>query len=161
SMFIFSWLRDRKRVAHRANLIRPRLEILEDRAVPATFNVTTTADVVDANDGLLSLREAVQQANSTQAADTIVLPAGPCPLAVHGRDEDVAGTGDLDLTGHLTISGAGASTTVIDATGLSDRVFHVLGGNVSITGVTIRGGGDLGSPVLGGGIFNQGGTVTV
>ena len=33
------------------------LEELEDRSVPTVYNVTTTADVVDPNDGLLSLRE--------------------------------------------------------------------------------------------------------
>jgi hypothetical protein len=38
----------------------------------ATFTVTRAADVVDPNDGQLSLREAVAQANATTAADTIV-----------------------------------------------------------------------------------------
>lgn len=42
----------------------------------ATFTVTTAADVVNASDGVLSLREAVTQANSTTAADTIVFAAG-------------------------------------------------------------------------------------
>ena len=38
--------------------------------IMATFTVTTAADVV-ANDGQLSLREAVAQANATNAPDTI------------------------------------------------------------------------------------------
>ena len=41
----------------------------------ATFTVNITADVVDGNYTQLSLREAVNQANSTIAADTIVFAA--------------------------------------------------------------------------------------
>src|SRR5438067_5688725 len=41
---------------------RPQLEWLEDRVVPSTFNVTTHADVVNATDGKLSLREAISRA---------------------------------------------------------------------------------------------------
>ena len=36
----------------------------------ATFTVTTAQDVVNPNDGKLSLREAVAQANATAAAPT-------------------------------------------------------------------------------------------
>ena len=39
-----------------------RLECLEDRSVPATFNVTTTLDVIDPADGKRSLREAITRA---------------------------------------------------------------------------------------------------
>ena len=38
----------------------------------ATFTVTTTEDIIDAGDGLLSLREAVAAANDSAEADTIV-----------------------------------------------------------------------------------------
>ena len=41
-----------------------RLECLEDRSVPATFNVTTTLDVIDPADGKRSLREAITEANT-------------------------------------------------------------------------------------------------
>ena len=37
----------------------------------ATLTVTTASDVVDAGDGVLSLREAVAQSNATATADTI------------------------------------------------------------------------------------------
>ena len=40
-----------------------------------TFTVTTTADLVDPNDGELSLREAVARANATTTPDTIVFAA--------------------------------------------------------------------------------------
>src|SRR5207253_4752858 len=126
-------------------------EPLEDRAVPATLTVTTPLDVVNATDGLLSLREAVLQANATNGADTIVVPAGTYTLTRAGANDDAALTGDLDLTGHVTIQGAGAGATLIDAAGL-DRVFHVLdGGNVILSGLTIQGG----EADIGGGIFND------
>ena len=57
----------------------------------ATFTVNTTADVVDGNYSLLSLREAVNRANSTIAGDTIVF-AG----ALEGQTLVLAG-GDLFL----------------------------------------------------------------
>jgi CSLREA domain-containing protein len=38
----------------------------------AVFTVTTAVDGVNAGDGVLSLREAVQEANVTAAADRIV-----------------------------------------------------------------------------------------
>src|SRR4051794_1802110 len=59
----------------RPRRFRPGIERLEDRAVPATFTVTTTLDAVAA-DGKLSLREAINAANARLGGDTIVLPAG-------------------------------------------------------------------------------------
>jgi hypothetical protein len=58
---------------------RPRLEPLEDRRVPSTFTVTTTADDLDGGtladpagpDGTLSLREAITVANLMAGTDTI------------------------------------------------------------------------------------------
>ncbi|MBI1916589.1 MAG: hypothetical protein HYS12_17915 [Planctomycetes bacterium] len=160
-MFFSSWLRNRT-TTPRANRsparrqqharFRPALEMLEDRAVPAMLNVTTTLDVLDPNDGVLSLREAVIQANASPGANTIVVPAGTYTLAMAGTDDDAALTGDLDLAGHLTVEGAGAGATVIDAAGL-DRVFHVLGdAHVTLSGMTIQGGGGPGMD--GGGIAN-------
>ena len=96
-MWFSSWLRNRnvspkRRPAHR---FRPQLEVLEDRAVPATFMVNTTADVLGHDNGILSLRQAIIDANASPNADTIVLPAGTYKLALAGRDEDGALTGDL------------------------------------------------------------------
>ena len=50
---------------------RLHIEALEDRLVLATFTVTTNLDVVDASDGVLSLREAIADANAAADADTI------------------------------------------------------------------------------------------
>ena len=65
----------------------------------ATFTVTTTADVVSASDGVLSLREAVTQANATAVADTIVF----APF-VEGQTLTLTG-GELTLAQDTTIDG--------------------------------------------------------
>src|SRR5438105_4347922 len=109
-MFFFSWLRNQKvsgRGARRAGPGRsikrsqPRVETLEDRAVPAMLTVTTPLDVIDPNDGLLSLREAIIRSNATPGQETIALPAGTYRLTLAGAYEDAAATGDLDITDHV------------------------------------------------------------
>jgi hypothetical protein len=65
----------------------------------ATFTVTTAADVVNAGDRVLSLREAVAQANATTAADTIVF-AG----ALEGSTLVLTG-GELVVNQDLRIDG--------------------------------------------------------
>ena len=80
----------------------------------ATYVVTTTADVLDAGDGLVSLREAVIAANGTAADDTVVLASGATyPLTLCTADPGDTGTStDLDHVGSggsLTIEGNGAT----------------------------------------------------
>ena len=127
------------------------------RAPAATFVVTTTADVIDPNDGKVSLREAVLAANTSNGKAAIALPAGTCTLTLVGADEDAGLTGDLDITGHVTIQGAGAGATIVDGGGL-DRVFHVLPDvTVTLTDMTIQGGNAAtGVFRIGGGIWNEG-----
>jgi CSLREA domain-containing protein len=100
--------------------------------VAYTFTVDSTADLPDdvPGDGLCSaggdctLRAAVQESNALVGPDTIILPAGTYVLAVAGGDENLAATGDLDVTGELEIVGDGAGVTVIDGGGIA-RVFEV------------------------------------
>ena len=48
------------------------LELLEDRRVMAVFTVTSNADTVNAADGVLTLREAINAANANPATfDTV------------------------------------------------------------------------------------------
>jgi hypothetical protein len=114
--------------------------MLEDRAVPATLTVNTTLDVLGHDNGTLSLRQAILDANAAPDSDTIVVPAGIYTLTRPGRNEDGGLTGDLDLAGRVTIQGAGAGVTIVDAGGL-DRDFHVLGGaTATLSRMTIQGG---------------------
>ncbi len=116
----------------------------------AVFTVDTFADVVNAGDGLTSLREAIIAVNAGSGGDTINLAAGTYTLSIAGTGEDAGATGDLDINKDVTISGAGAGTTIIDGNSI-DRVFHIKGtsNTASISGVTIQGGDQSN----GGGIF--------
>ncbi len=141
-------------------------------ALAATIDVTTGADLPRPAQGC-TLRDAITAANTN-------MPKGGCPTGENGADADVIrigarpvdlsgsttgehdnADGDLDITGSLVLEGAGAGSTTIDAHQI-DRVIHVLvGGNVTVTGVTITGGrsatGAAGvNGANGGGILNEG-----
>ena len=137
----------------------------------ATFVVNDTTDALDMTPtdnlcltagGTCTLRAAVQQANALTGPDTIMLPAGTYTLTISGRCEDATATGDLDITDDLTITGAGAGTTIIDGNGI-DRVFDVWA-HVDASGVTIRNGNagtatcPSGVSPNGGGIYSAGAT---
>jgi len=125
-------------------------------AFAATFTVTKATDT---NDGVCdadcSLREAIGAANALPGADIVTLPAGTYTLSIGGTGEDANATGDMDITGDLTVDGAGNATTIIDG-GAIDRVLTViLGAIVFIDSVTIQNG----NPEAGagaGGILNAG-----
>jgi hypothetical protein len=142
---------------------RPTIEILESRLTPTTFNVNTFSDTVAVNfatgqdaSGHISLRSAIMAVNdSGGGSNTIVLPAGTYSLTVGGpgNNESSAASGDLDIVNNVTITGAGATSTIIDRGG-TDRVFHIgTSVTVSISGVTIQHGS---ISTTGGGIANDG-----
>jgi nitrous oxidase accessory protein NosD len=119
-----------RRPAHR----RLRLEPLEDRTVPSTFTVTTTAD-----SGPGSLRQAVLDANAAPGADAITFD--PVPFAT-AQTVQLTG-GQLTITDPVTIQGPAAGLT-LDAGGLSGHFTISLKdplGAVSISGLTLTGGG--------------------
>jgi hypothetical protein len=111
------------------------LNVVADSAII----VDTTNDVIDAGDGLTSIREAIIAANAAGGHQTIFLGAGTYTLTLTGAGEGAAATGDLDISGDVTIVGAGAGSTIIDGNA-TDRVFEILSGTASITGVTITKG---------------------
>ncbi len=137
--------------------------------------VNTTADVVDPLDAFNSLREAVICANVTPGHDTITIAQpGTYTLTIRGADEDAAATGDLDITGNLTMVSASGDPhdVIIDAGGLDtdgegpgfgDRVFHVHGVRLDLQGITISGGnvGDTSRINDGGGLLSEQGQVTL
>jgi CSLREA domain-containing protein len=133
----------------------------------STFTVNSTADAVDENPGdgacatlagQCTLRAAVQETNALPGADNVRVPAGTYVLGIPGGVEDASLTGDLDVRDDLTISGAGSGRTVIDGAH-QDRVLHVAGTTVQVSGVTIR-NGSVSTDLHGGGILNTG-TLTV
>jgi hypothetical protein len=133
-------------------------------AYAATFTVDRNDDPDPATAGACtaapndcSLRGAIVAANAAAGADAITVPADTYALTRAGASEEAASTGDLDVTGELTISGAGARTTSVagGAAPFDDRIFHNLSGaTVTITGLTIT-GGKLPNGI-GGGVFNRG-----
>jgi hypothetical protein len=134
------------------------------RADAATFTVNSTSDSVDASpgdgvcetasgNGVCTLRAAIQEANATTGSNAIVVPSGVYTLTIRGAAEDAAATGDLDITNDVTITGAGATTTIVEACAIvganttciaDDRVLHIdphgAGISVEISGLTIRNG---------------------
>ena len=107
----------------------------------ATFTVTTAADVVDVQDGKLSLREAVSAANAKADADSIRF-AG----SLEGKKLVLTG-GELKVTHDVAIDGdrnRDRTGVTIDGNEKS-RVFNI-GGNgteAELTGLTLTGGSDL------------------
>jgi large repetitive protein len=128
-------------------------------ATGKTFTVNTTADEVDNNigdgicaavDGKCSLRAAIQEANTTSVRDTIKLASGDYKLTIAGAGETLSATGDLNTRTPITIVGAGAGSTIIDAQGI-DRALQVFYSSTTVSGVTVL-GGNGGASGSGGGI---------
>ncbi len=102
-----------------------------------------------------SFRGAVEAANTSGGADTIMVPPGTHTLALAGSGEDLNQTGDVDVLESVTISGAGAGTSSLDADGI-DRALDVYPalaiGYVEIRDLTITGGVLTGFSDAGGGV---------
>jgi CSLREA domain-containing protein len=123
------------------------------RAHATTYTVNSTADAVDQTPGddvcataggTCTLRAAVQEANAHAGADVVTLPPGTFVLGLVGSAEDLAATGDLDVTEELEVRGAGMGASIVD--GLrSDRLFNVLGVTFTLRDLTLRNGTEGGA----------------
>jgi hypothetical protein len=122
----------------------PRLESLEGRLVLSSLTVTSAAD-----SGTGTLRAVIAQA---QAGDTITFSS-----RLDGQTISLTG-GELAIDENLTIEGPGAGLIDVDAGG-KNRVFDITSASatVTISGLTISGG----NSEDGGGIVDQGGTLTL
>ena len=135
-------------------------------AQAAIITVNSLADDTDGTDGECTLREAITAANTDTASGTAT---GECAAGSGEDGIDIELTGTVNLTGalpdlstNLAIAGPGADEfTVRRDSGGDYRIFTVTSGSVvSISGITISGGNvPLGSD--GGGILNNGGTLTI
>lgn len=119
-----------------------------------SITVTSHLDIVDANDGVVSLREAIAQANSIIGADEIGFDA-----ALAGKTVLLTG-GELLITDTLTITGLGSGQLTIDASGSDptpntvqrdgSRIFNVDDGSAqsvfkfTLQDVSLRGGDTAG-----------------
>ncbi len=146
------FVRRRLRTRHR----RLRAESLESRRVLATFVVSTAADIVDAGDGVTSLREAIQLANNQAGDDTITFD----PAAFADATTIDLQLGELSVAETLVITGPDANLT-IDAGGLS-RILNVDATTSELTlhHLTLQGGRTSAIDEGGGAIkFSSGGTL--
>jgi hypothetical protein len=129
------------------------------------FLTVTTFD--DQNDGNasngLSLRDAVLIAQRDPSKEYVInLPEGTHNLTIEGNedfrfqeqsttnlgqfDNIVARTGDIDIETRITIVGANPNNTIIDASGLGDRIFDVReNGFLTLQNVTVQNGITLGT----------------
>lgn len=122
-------------------------------ASAATIEVTTTKDEFGAGGSKkCALREAIQAANTDKkfggcrrgkGADRIVLGRGIHRLKLTGSENDNA-SGDLNITGPVTIVGKGERHTVVDGNGekIHESVFDVASGRAKFVAMTIRNGWD-------------------
>jgi CSLREA domain-containing protein len=114
-----------------------------------SITVTTT---LDENDGCwsgsgCSLREALTVPTATQVTFDLTTPA-----------TITLGLGELAVNQDLVVSGPGQELLAVDAGGAS-RVFHVTGGAVTLSDLTVTGGSsDLGAGIY---YYRSGGTLTV
>jgi len=108
----------------------------------------TTLIVTNTNDsGPGSLRQALADVNDGDSIDFAV--TGTIGLT----------SGELLVDKAIMISGPGAGNLAVNGNAKS-RVFHVTGGNVTISGLTIT-NGDASENLPGGGIYNDHSTLTV
>jgi len=121
------------------------------------IEVTTFADTVDPSDGLVSFREAVDQANASAVPATIKLTNGnyaldrcsDAPDAVYDC-EDLNASTDLDITApaSVTIEGNGATLTQACQ---NQRLLHAraAGGDLTVRRLRFEGGqSDIGAAHL-------------
>ncbi len=105
------------------------LESMEDRLVPSTFNVNSTADILNPMTGVVTLRSAIQAANATPGGNTINLTVpGTYQITLPGtpgETDNAAGEfAILPGGGDLNIVNTSGGSVVVDANHLS-RVFDI------------------------------------
>ncbi len=139
-------------------------ESLESRRLMAVFTVNSFADILSPPAGTVTLRSAIQAANTTAGTDTINLPfAGTYKITMIGSAIDNS-AGELAIadSGNLTIQNTSNGAVTIDGGGLN-RVFDVdpagsaVPFNVIFRGLTITGGVSSFADKNGGGIDAHGG----
>ena len=153
--------RNRKQLGLQSRRHALRLEPLEDRRMLTIFAVGSLADVV-ADDGVVTLREAIEAANTNVAVfdaaagsatevdqitfDADLYSSGPATITLGGSS--------LQITDDLDIIGPGSGNLTINANEQSS-IFQVIGSGdeVTLSGMTLTNGS---SDQGGGAIWNEG-----
>ncbi|QOV91690.1 Calx-beta domain-containing protein [Humisphaera borealis] len=163
---------------------RSVVEHLEVRRLFATLQVNSLADNIEADDGLVTLREAVLAANSdgttdlgetgTEADEIVFAPeltsGGPATVLLKLTGDNTFGPSALPITSAVTIVGSTGSngiTIARDTTGAPNRLrlFYVTpGSDLTLSDLTLkdglaRGGNGQDSGLGGGGGAGLGGAI--
>lgn len=121
------------RTLSRLTPARPALEPLDPRLLlSTTYVVNTLSDVTNPDDNLLTLREAIDQANNNPGADAVTFAPG-----LTGSID--LNEGQLDVADDLAITGPGSKRLAVSGNGFS-RVFNIQNVTVSISNLTISDG---------------------
>ncbi|HBO45269.1 MAG TPA: hypothetical protein DD670_15340, partial [Planctomycetaceae bacterium] len=109
-----------------------------------TILVTTLSDIVNANDGVLSLREAITVAAATPGNDVISFDAAlfsgtSRTITLTGGPLKYLGNAPGGVDGVLIINGPGADLLTINGRGTS-QLFQIAEATAEISGVTLTGG---------------------
>ncbi len=101
------------------------VEALERRLLLSTYTVNTLSDSANPGAGLLTLRQAVADANAHAGADTVVFGSGLFPTSALRTITLTRGQISLtDRSGSTTIAGPGAGKLAISGNSAS-RVFNI------------------------------------
>ncbi|RCJ41136.1 hypothetical protein A6769_38805 [Nostoc punctiforme NIES-2108] len=156
----------------KSSLAFPKAVLDRYTTVLAEYKVTNTQD----DNSLESLRKAIEQANATIEADTIVFDGN-----LFTNPQTIKLQSELFISEDLTITGTGKTSLIISGdandNGNNDlgdtRVFFVSKGNVKLENLTVSGGyaqggnggngisGGGGAAGLGGGLLINDGSVTL
>jgi hypothetical protein len=151
-----TWFPSRRAWAKpKSRRLRPSVEQMEERCVPAVFSVNSTADILHPPPGVVTLRSAIEAANATPGSNTIKLTvAGTYKITIPPSGSDDNTSGDFDIIPKAS-SPANSSLTIVNASGGKvvdgnhlDRVFDInpldaaapAGFVVNMQGFTIQNG---------------------
>lgn len=124
------------------------LGLLATTAEAAVFTVTSSA-----NSGPGTLRQAIIDANNTAGDDEIVFS----PTVTNSSQPSITLNSEITVTSVITINGPQSVPLSLNGS-LTNRIFNVAGGNLTVTNMTLFGGR---STTNGGAVILSSGTLTL
>ena len=150
-------MRNTKKIRGNRSIHSVCIEACEQRLLMSTYTVNTTSDAVNPGSGLLSLRQAIAQADASSTSSTIGFSSSVFgPGAMHTI---TLTQGQLNLKGTTTITGPAAGNLTVDANE-TGRIFQISSGStVTLQNMTITNGLVATAPgvtAIGGAILSYG-----